>query len=430
MQPQFLIYLDRALTIVRYDHRGTELFQVNEANRDRDWQAVRAALERADWKGQPVVVGLDSQSVLVTRTKIERQTLRNPKAVTYALEDSLPLDAESMLVEFIQSGNEQLAIVGEKQEISAIVEGLSEAGILIAGICPVALLSLQELVAAGTTRKSTAVVFERPSNCDMFLLNDNKVSEWVTVQRSNLEHQIELSNLTRYDQTIWVRESINDLPQNNCVENATIVDENPLQLAGKFFGQALARNQKLPINFIRHFEEHDLRSHQQSKVSHLLMLAVLVLMISIAAALFFRGNQLQAIGDEWEDQKIALYQEIFPDQRLSRRIEHSLRNKLNEIESSTSGAVENDISGLTLVTLFNFLESLPPKMKFRFDQIVVGPKFLQLSGEVKNENEIEMLKSSFEENGFDVDQIRFGKQFVWQIVLDESVLSQHQLEQQ
>src|SRR4051812_46687104 len=116
--------------------------------------AVAAALKAQGYRGEGVLLAIESSMCLCAPVRTEGlPTKHRRRAMTYRLEEKLPIAAEDVVADFIEGGPaadaEALGTCVRRTALAPMVEALEESGVAVAAICPASLLALQHLMRDG-----------------------------------------------------------------------------------------------------------------------------------------------------------------------------------------------------------------------------------------------------------------------------------------
>ena len=112
--------------------------------------AVAADLNRLGYGGEAVLLAIPSAWCLCGSISTVGLPPRNRhRAMTYRLEEKLPMAAEEVVVDFLPSDpsdTQALGVAAETKLLAPMVGALESAGVAIAMICPAALLAVQQVL--------------------------------------------------------------------------------------------------------------------------------------------------------------------------------------------------------------------------------------------------------------------------------------------
>ncbi len=147
--------------------------------------AVQQTLHEQGYHGEPTVLALASQSTLAATVEhTGRSMARSHHAMSYALEELLPLAAEETACDFVPFDHRALGVAVEVSTLRPVLSALEQSGVRVVSIVPVALLALQQQVEAVRPRGRRIVVWQEDETLDLFELINGKPHGWRTIPAS------------------------------------------------------------------------------------------------------------------------------------------------------------------------------------------------------------------------------------------------------
>ncbi|MEM8666502.1 MAG: hypothetical protein AAGG48_03245 [Planctomycetota bacterium] len=337
--------------------------------------------------------------------------LRDRVELTYALEDHLPIDAESMVADFQPIPPPS---VPEPQQLDAksvaavslplepwrtLAERLETAGITVRAIVPASLLAVGVLAAQDDLSSDYLLV--EGGFCDWISVHRGIVVDWkrVPLDSASLERQLALRP-SEADRTVIVTDDSEVVAQLESVfKKSEIVDRSlePLQLQGT--EQVLKRR-------LRTF---DLRREQlgppdplrpiQTPV-RLAFASAIALLVAIAFAGWFRTQRIEAAITDLQVEQQSLFREAFPDTRVPAALLRRVRSEHARVMASRgrSGDVDLPVSGHTVLS--QLIMALPDDLRYRVTKIEIDNGNVDLELQVRSPVDAGTLASRLSTAGF------------------------------
>src|SRR5688500_17692659 len=107
--------------------------------------AAAAALAALGYAGGGVMLALPSAWCLCAAIRLDDLPARNNRqAMTYRLEEKLPLSAEDVVADFLPiAGAAALGVCVDKRTLAPLVQALESRGVAVEAVCPASLLAFQ-----------------------------------------------------------------------------------------------------------------------------------------------------------------------------------------------------------------------------------------------------------------------------------------------
>ena len=394
--------------------------QVREIPRDGDADPlaalddVAAAISEWDACGSGVCLGLPSRAVFSARIDsgdLPRRDRRS--AMLYRLEEQLPLEAESLTVDFLPAtGGLVLGLTVRTAEVRAIVDRLEELGVEVAAICPTSLLTLwQALHESG--KPADYALIHTSEGVDVFRLAERTVAGWSVVGPDAEE----LAQCLQADLLAAPREVmaptalfIADAPcptsdlRGLCgMEVTRPTVESPMVLAARAAGRLLAGR---PAGWIDLRRDGLAPSDPWGRVAGLARSAAvlgLVSLIAAAATFFYRGMQYDAAAGQFERQQVTEFQRVFANRPEPPNVKSRLRSELALLSGVSGSGFDLPPQPSALQTLRRIVANLPPAIRLRVTQMQVGPTGILLDGQARAHSDAELIARTLKQGGLAID---------------------------
>lgn len=368
--------------------------------------------------GQCVCLGLPSE--MVFSAQVDTGGLpRKDRAValTYRLEEQLPLEAERITADFLPAtAGAGLGVAVETARTKVIVDRLTALGVEVTAICPIVLLTLWQALEGRDDPADYALVAGE-DRVDIFRLAGPCPAVWLTASSApadlvDLLHAELLANpsaegrpkallvgkLTDKAETT-VRTDVR-------LEIESLGDQPPIKLATRAAGQLLAG---------QHAGWVDLRRDAMAlpnpwgRLSGLVRCAVILGLAALAAmgaALYWQALAYDRLAGDLDNQQVTQFHRVFPNCRRPPNVTSRLRSELALLSgvSGTGYALPTRASALD--TLRRITDNLPPAIRLRITDIQLDPAGFVLEGQTRSHSDAELIARTLKQGNFEVDPPR------------------------
>ncbi|MHB8974213.1 MAG: type II secretion system protein L [Pirellulaceae bacterium] len=381
-----------------------------------DPASLVAAMQEAGYSGQPTMLAIPSSWCVSTSVVLaSRRLARNRQAVAYALEERLPLSAEDIVYDFLAQDTFAFGVAADTSALLPIVRSLEEAGLEVATITPTAMLLLEHLAQRRRLPSDGVVLLGSGESCDFFVLAAARPQQWrcLPLDREVIARETAALLLAQANDLVLpvtavnlsdeVAASLDNLgPEIGVTRQAC--DHDQALLAGA--AEVLCRGQRPWIELRRDLiGEYD-RYRLMRGSLRLLLLVVLITFVSLTTVARIRASRYQALTDALNNQKQALFQELFPEARVPTGIRSRLESERRMLVGMSVGNVQAPQLTSVTLRLVDALDALPTDLRFRLLEIRLEESSAYLEGEVRRHGDVDLLASSLRTRGFTVDPPR------------------------
>ncbi len=395
--------------------------------------AARAALAELGHRGQPLLLALPSAwclSAVISTDDLERGGRR--RAMAFRLEEHLPIAAEDFVADFLETrSGEALGVCAEYDRLHGIVDALEAADLEVRHICPAALLAAADaaesvadvagVLLASTGPPASADAEASAADFNLVELDRGRPVRWwwfagdAEALQSRLAAWAAGSDAALRLVTLEAEES--DAPAIALPETVepvvltqpTVEEAAALHAARVLDGLADPWID-LRCDKLARPDQHEL--YRRPVIA--CVAAVVLLLVSLTAAMHWRGRQYQQLTDRYEQQQIAAFRAALPDQPvpstsvLKRRLE-SEQQKLAHISGEAAGASAGEPLQPTsaLVHLRTVLAAFPPDLRVRLLGLDIRPEVIRIDGQSRSHADADRIAGALRGTGvYDVDQPR------------------------
>ena len=348
------------------------------------------------------------------------------QALLFALEEALPLDAEAIAADFLESGGHALGVAVEAERLEPIVRALEEAGLSPGAIVPSTLLIHAALPAAGeidiecVADPLTAAPGENPA-LDLLVRQKDQLRRWrrvapharaleLAVRQEGVLQGVGVGVGVSGHAALRLRatgvgtdllEVLRSIPGTVGVEAAGAEEAGPAMEPLLKGIERVSRGQSPPIDLRR--GPLAPRDRLQA-VRRPLSAAIVALLVAVACGiggLLYRGHlyEQRAQGERLAIE--AVYREAFPGRDVPPAVLSRLRGQAREARGLTGrggppglggGAAPDRPSAFT--TLTSVLMAVPEDLRIRVLEIHVEPDRIDVDGQARSHGDAERLAAS------------------------------------
>jgi type II secretion system protein L len=339
--------------------------------------------------------------------------LRDHAAMTYELEDHLPLDAESMVADFsvVPSTADQKTVSCVAIEIHrwrAISDALEAADISVRSIVPAAILAARSLCLDFNLTDNLQLVIVAGNDCDLIKLNAETILSWKYSQLDlNLlrRHQLLESTThacdhvlavgTTQQQQAIIRQAFPEaqFAQTPTLEHLTAGAELTLLKPAEHWFD-LRRGELGPADPLRPIQSH----------LRLAAIAATVFLLAMLGGGWWRTQRIESEIDRIKDLQAELFQTAFPGTTVRGDVAFRVRREHQSLMGLRGAATKDiDLPQSAPSILRELLSALPENMRFRFTSIKVLDGHFVLDVELRDFVDAGEISDALSKAGFIVD---------------------------
>ncbi len=392
-----------------------------EASLDARADSVGDVLAELGHAGQPVMLAIASSWCLcATISTDDLPRAGRHEAMTFRLEEHLPISAEDVVTDYMRTGpDEALGVCCERGKIEALVAALAARGAAVRHVCPESLLAAAH--ASETCGQADCVLVgrgadeqDRHAGTDFIELRGGKCASWLWLaddESAAGEHVAALAEATRDRPRVAVvgcGEALVDL--GGAAEIVGPCQVGPDEAAALRAGRILDEAATPWI---------DLRCGPMAsggadlayrKPLTALAAAAAVLLLCVCGAFLWRGRQYAATAGQYDSQQSAVFRQAMPAQRVPAagvmaRLQ-SERRRLEILSGRPAGGGEvlAGAQGSALKQLRDVLAGLPGDLRYRIVQLSILPDLIRVDGEARSYADADRLAAALRQSGaYDVD---------------------------
>ncbi|NND99087.1 MAG: hypothetical protein HKN47_17355 [Pirellulaceae bacterium] len=378
---------------------------IGDCNVDELAQQVRQLT--ATWNvKQRVIVAPDAASAYFAALDSDAVAgIRDRKTLTFEMEGSLPIDAESAVADFAEEDGCVTGVAIEVERWAPLVDALDDAGVLVEAVSPWPILATAALVAEDKATDGDLVVWNHDGETDLLLVGTRNLRGWRHVFDNGIRLQQELAAIqSANDPDIRILSFADTSIDDDSLADATGLGSptiEPMDQVALRGASLVLQGRDTPWYDLRRgrlAEKDPLRMYRGS-LRGLLVSAVVLLVVAIAAS-YWRQSVFQAEIARVQQQQRELFEEAFPDARVPAALLSRFRSEHRKAlaSRSTGGNVPTPQSALRV--LDSFLSGLPADVRFRITQVAVTDGELRVDVQLRNHDSAGKLAAALERVGF------------------------------
>jgi type II secretory pathway component PulL len=413
------VYLERdrlaVVQVVRGAIERSELLPIDLKDPTEAAETIGRVLDERGYRGQPVLLALGSSGVVSTlvTTPPSRRAL-NRTALNFLVEPALPWSVEESVIDHERVGDGRAFVVAaEAEPLRQLVLALQEREIAIASVAPMARLALeQHLAASPALAPRYALLWGHAETVDLWLIEDDRPVgwRWVPNQLPELARALkqialcEGENLSLAGRNLpdGFLASLSELTGLEPREVPPLGSEDPLDCCGLQSFAVLGGRRESPIE-LRRDQLAPLDRHRSIRRElRVLQVSVLALMVVLGLALGFQAQRSEALRAEYEGQEAALFQELFPKQKVPVALCTRLESELARLKGIRGEST--DLPQLTpyVAVLERLSQALPDGLRFRLLEVRIENGQLYLVGQVRGHGDADRIAESLRAAGLEV----------------------------
>lgn len=377
-------------------------------------EPIQAALAADGYRGEPVVVALQSSWCLAATMPIDRpQTLRDRQTMAYRLEEWIPWGAEEFVADFLGGRATALAVAVEWEPLAAFLAKLEEAGVAISAIIPLALLAVAQHIKTDEAPIGHVLLLDHDSAIDLVVIDDRRPVKWLWLPSSGPLLGRELRQLAletgKPAEVVAYgldEAQVDELEQDEAVANVTAHDALPRVIAAAA-AEEIAEGRSEPLVDLKRGPFGQRRQNTAlRRYRVVLQAAAAVLLLVTASMLYYRGQTAERMADTAAARQADVFHEVFPTSKVPVGVRSRLESELAKLQGlqGSDTALPESVSAIRI--LHRLLSSLPTDRRFRLLEIRIEEGRLYLDGEVRSHSDAEALAQRLRAAELDVTSPR------------------------
>ncbi|MDR3198688.1 MAG: hypothetical protein LBU34_12545 [Planctomycetaceae bacterium] len=413
-----IIPSDNCATIFQITGDAVTSFSVQSDDETSLAKAIAKVFLEQEYNAEPVLLAPCSHDVLTV--SLPADSSANRQAMIYELEEYVPIPAEQFTADFLQHDQGRFAGIIDHQKLLLFLDELSTYQILIQDIVPYSILVAQYLVQQlkNSENKIRSLIWTFDdeffdNRIEFFLLRpDGLPISWqlldktpealhraLTLEIQTRDIDIEVASIHLPDE---LRQIIEIIPRVKLAEN--IESENIFQQAIVRQSQLiLARKQKAWWNFCR--DQLTMRGTDRvlGKSIRTLLWGTAAFFAALCLVFFVRGFQYSRLETQFRQEQEKAFREALPEQKIQTGFRTRLESEYKKMSAQRENTADLPQRESVLIPLLKVLQSLPPKVRYRFPEIRIEQNDIRLDGQLQVHGDAEIIATALENGGFAVE---------------------------
>ncbi|MDR1480178.1 MAG: hypothetical protein LBJ00_14680 [Planctomycetaceae bacterium] len=373
-----------------------------------------------EYESQPILLALRSCDVLAISLPADASTTR--QAMIYELEEYVPIPAEQFTADFLQHEQCRWAGLIEHQKFLPLIDELATNQILIQHIVPLSILVAQYLISQSTNSesgiRSLIWIFDEEifgNWIEIFLFTpDGLPLSWQLIDKTPEALRCALMAETQVRETDICIYSIGLSDELRCVLetiprikfSGNIKTETEDVIQHSIVCQSVAiftRKQKTWWDFSR--EHLSMRGTDRilTKSIRMLLWGAVTFLFVLCLVFFVRGYQYRRFETQFLREQEKVFREALPEQKIQTGFRNRLESEYKKISAQRENSTDLPQRESALIPLLKVLQSLPPKVRYRFPEIRIEQNHIRLDGQLQVHGDAEIIATALENGGFIVE---------------------------
>lgn len=377
---------------------------------------VSVMLKMAAPKNTSCVLAPASTSAFFATLRVGPEIeLRDRAALTYELEDHLPVDAESMVADFVvavspaedesESVKTVAAVAIEVERWRVIADAFETAGIPVRCIVPSAVLATRSVCRDFGLTETVELLLVDQGRCDLITVASQTIVAWKHLtleskglQRHKLLRDVEPSRVVVVGadetQQTTIRSILGDIEIASGRLDSHVADGGKLALAKdsqRWFD--LRREQLGPSDPLRPI---------LSQI-RLVALAVAACLLAMVLGGWWRKQRIESKIADVRQQQQQRFQQAFPNTKVPPALVRRVRSEHTRVIGSRGASSLVDLPQSAPEVLHELLAALPETVRFRLRSIKILNGKVDLDMQVRSPVDAGVLATSLSAAGFDVE---------------------------
>lgn len=396
----------RVANVREHEVRFVDLERGEYTSPQEQATAMASTLDREGYAGGGVLLALPTDWCLsgtITMEGLPRQQRR--QAMLYRFEEKLPVAAEEVVADFAVGKGRSLAVCVRLEQVAPIVQALESAGVAIQSICPSALLAVQDRTRNG--KGFNLVLWE----CDVAEIELVAVEDGLPI----IWHRISAcaDELRRHASYVASQSSPPLKVLTICANAATTDALNgiqgceyipaPSQHLEEVAALAAVRVLNGTLTPTVDLRRDGLASGEPYRRIRKPLIAAFtagtVLLVCLIGSLLWRAERYAALATQLRQHQETVFKEAFPTAAPPPSIRSRLISEERRLRgvAGASSQLPRQVSAAQL--LHDLLAGLPRDLRYRVQDVRLGPEKLFLEGEARSHADVDSIAAALQKDG-------------------------------
>ncbi|MDR0608589.1 MAG: hypothetical protein LBG58_00580, partial [Planctomycetaceae bacterium] len=382
--------------------------------------AISKVFLEQEYNAEPVLLAPCSHDVL--SVSLPADSSSNRQAMIYELEEYVPIPAEQFTADFLQHDQCRWAGLIDHQKFLPFLDELATDQILIQHIIPLSIIVAQNLISQSKNIengiRSLIWIFDDEffgNRIEFFLFTpDGLPLSWQLIDktpdalRRALIAEIQTRDTDIYVDSIGLPDELfhvfETIPRVKLIDNIKTETENILQQSIVRQSTAiLTRKQKSWWDFSRDHLAMRGTDRVLGKSIRTLLWGSVTFLSVLCLVFFVRGFQYSRFKTQFRQEQEKVFREALPEQKIQTGFRNRLESEYKKMSAQRENSAELPQRESVLIPLLKVLQSLPPKVRYRFPEIRIEQNDIRLDGQLQVHGDAEIIATALENGGFAVE---------------------------
>jgi hypothetical protein len=373
------------------------------------------ALQSLGHAGEPVILAIPSSWCYAASISVDDLPKGDRKAMTYRLEEKLPLAAESLIVDFVftdDSAQKVLGICVAADLLKDLVDALEAGGVAVQAITPIVLLAAQGLGAIEGQDPHVLLCGEagsNPAQLSVLACENGKPSSWALLpaEVGDVKLQLEVAALegegSPHVEACGLDPDLVDELTEATGLIVTVRDGQVAELAARFGDEVLSGRQRPWVDFRRGqlAIQDPLRLYRRSL--NALAASAAILLIVSAAVMIWRGVRYAHAANTADAQMVEAFRKQFPGWAVPANVRAVIESEHRKATARAGESLPPEATRSALQTMRDVLDKLPAEGRFTLDRVTFEDQGFEMEGRLRSYEDVDAVAAAGRRAGLNVD---------------------------
>lgn len=364
-------------------------------------EGIRQVMAARGHDGGGALLAIPSQwslAAAISTDGIPRQGRH--EALTYRLEEHLPLAAEEVIADFVECGDQALGVASERGRLQRILSELESASIAIHTVAPTAALALQQFAETHIGRDLEYALVGLDGNIELGGFQGGRIRCWQTAQSADFAvSTLQAALLAAPAATEAVPVALAGVDEEVAASAAQIPGVAVRPIDG-FDAEAAAAQAAVAILSGKSRGWFDLRRGELAAGDRLRPIRrplsvcsalVLMLLCAVTAGLLWRARRYQTAAEGFGRGQGAVFERVLPNERQPLAVRSRLASHARQLAGLRGASADVPDRPSALQTLRETCARLPGDVRMRVVDLSIEPNGIRMAGQARSHGEAEKI---------------------------------------
>lgn len=329
------------------------------------------------------------------------------QAMTYRLEEQLPLAAEELTADFVEHGRTALGIAVRSDRLSEILFELEAAGVFVRLVCPAAILAVQGLRDRLPSSGPSFAAIVLDGQVELVGLRDGRSMSWeaLPLEPAGLTAAVRAGMLSASEDepvpilTCELAERLRcELAAVGDAHVDAVADTSALDLVGRGAAAVLAGRARPWCNLRRDRLAPADRLRPVRAALTACAVTFLMLLVALIAATAWRASRQEGLAEGYRADQAAVFRKLHPGQAVPTAVHWRLEAEARRVSGLRGGSAQAPTRRSGLERLQEVFARLPEGVAVQVLELRIEPTGFLIEGRVKGHVDAERIASSLRES--------------------------------